>query len=52
MVEEIKERTRRIPEIIIADAGYGTKPNYRYLKRQKIPIPAYIPYHIYEQKEF
>lgn len=48
MVEEIKERTKQIPETIIADAGYGTKVNYRYLKNQQ--ISAYIPYQNYEQE--
>lgn len=48
MLEEVKERTKRKPEIIIADAGYGTKMNYRYLKHQR--IPAYIPYQSYEQE--
>lgn len=47
-VEEVKERTKRKPEIVIADAGYGTKMNYRYLQQQK--IPAYIPYNTYEQE--
>lgn len=48
MMEELKKRTRQKPEILIADAGYGTKMNYRYLKNQR--IPAYIPYQSYEQE--
>lgn len=48
MVEEVKERTKRKPEILITDAGYGTKINYRYLKRES--IPAFIPYNTYEQE--
>lgn len=48
MVEEVKERTGRKPEIIPADSGYGTKKNYRYLKKQR--ITAYIPYPTYEQE--
>lgn len=48
MIEEIKKRTRLQPETLIADAGYGTKMNYRYLKHQS--IPAYIPYNNYESE--
>ena len=48
MVEEVKERTNRKPEILIADAGYGTKMNYRYLKKQA--IAGFIPYNTHEQE--
>lgn len=48
MIEEVEERTKRRPETVITDAGYGTKINYRYLKQQR--IPAYIPYNTYEQE--
>lgn len=47
MVEEVKTRTKRTPEAVITDMGYGRKLNYRYLKRQK--ITAFIPYQSYEQ---
>ena len=42
MVKEIKENTKQKPEIIPADAGYGSKSNYRFLKNQR--IAAFIPY--------
>lgn len=48
MVKELKERTQRKPEAVVADAGYGTKMNYRYLKKEK--ITSYIPYNTYEQE--
>jgi len=48
MMKELKERTTRTPEILIADAGYGTKMNYRYLKHRA--ISAYIPYQNYESE--
>lgn len=47
MIEEVQARTKRKPESIIADAGYGRKMNYRYLKNQR--ITAYIPNQNYEQ---
>lgn len=47
MVEEVRARTKRKPEAVLADAGYGRKMNYRYLKNQK--IAAYIPNQNYEQ---
>jgi len=48
MLKEIQERTKKKPETLITDAGYGTKLNYRYLKNQF--IPAYIPYNAYDQE--
>lgn len=48
MIEEVEERTTRKPELLIADAGYGTKMNYRYLKHKF--IPSFIPYNTYEQE--
>ena len=47
MIEEVEARTKRKPEAVLADAGYGRKLNYRYLKHQK--ITAYIPNQSYEQ---
>ena len=32
MMEEVTARTKRKPESVLADAGYGRKMNYRYLK--------------------
>ena len=48
MLEEVRARTKRKPESILADAGYGRKLNYRYLKNQR--ITAYIPNQNYEQE--
>lgn len=47
MIQEVEARTKRKPGSILADAGYGRKMNYRYLKNQK--IAAYIPNQSYEQ---
>ena len=47
MLKEVEARTKRRPESVLADAGYGRKMNYRYLKQQK--ITAYIPNQSYEQ---
>ena len=47
MMEEVEARTKRKPESVVTDAGYGRKMNYRYLKNQK--IVAYIPNQSYEQ---
>ncbi len=48
MVEKVETLTKRIPEAVATDAGYGTKSNYRYLKHRK--IQSYIPYNMYEQE--
>ncbi|OFZ55502.1 MAG: hypothetical protein A3D92_06860 [Bacteroidetes bacterium RIFCSPHIGHO2_02_FULL_44_7] len=47
MLEEVQARTKRKPESVLADAGYGRRLNYRYLKHQR--ITAYIPNQSYEQ---
>lgn len=47
MIEEVEARTKKKPESVLADAGYGRKMNYRYLKNQK--IAAYIPHQSYEK---
>lgn len=47
MVEEIKERTDRKPDTIIADAGFGNKKTYRFLSKEK--IAAFIPYGSYNK---
>ena len=42
ILEEVEARTGKIPQIVVADAGYGNKATYRYLAEQK--IHAFIPY--------
>jgi transposase len=47
MLKELEERTKRKPEILIADKGYGTKTNYRYLKKEN--ITPFVPFNNYDQ---
>jgi len=47
MIRELESRTKRTPEIVIADAGYGNKKTYRFLKNKK--IASFIPYASYEK---
>ena len=49
MVKEIIKNTDKKPEWLVADAGYGRKTNYRYLKQQK--IPHIIPYCMMNKEE-
>lgn len=48
MIEEVKERTGKKPKTTVADAGYGNKRTYRYLKQQQ--IAAFIPYNNYNKE--
>jgi len=48
MIEEIKERTGKKPTVVLADAGYGNKRTYRYLKQEQ--IAAFIPYNNYNKE--
>lgn len=46
--QEVKENTGQYPEEVVADAGYGNKSNYRYLKQKK--ITSFIPYNNFNQE--
>jgi transposase len=48
MIKEVQERTKRKPETVLADAGYGNKQTYRFLKQQR--ITGFIPYNNYKQE--
>ena len=48
MVKEVEANTNQKPDIIPADAGYGTKLNYRYLKNEG--IAAFIPYNNFNKE--
>ncbi len=48
MVNEVKENTGKDPEVIPADAGYGNKMNYRFLKNRR--ITAFIPYNNFNKE--
>ena len=50
-MENVKAWLGEYPEVVVADAGYGSEENYDYL--QKRHIPAYIKYNTfhYEQKK-
>lgn len=41
-IKEVEANTGKKPETVMADAGYGRKMNYRYLKSER--ITAFIPY--------
>ena len=49
MIKEVQERTGRVPQTVVADAGYGNKMNYRYLKKNR--ICSFIPYNNYEHEQ-
>lgn len=48
VIKEVKDRTGRKPKIVTADAGYGVKRTYRYLKKEA--IAAFIPYNNYNKE--
>jgi transposase len=41
-LQQLQNRLGRLPDNVIADAGYGSEENYQYLDRQK--INAYVKY--------
>lgn len=48
MVNGVRENTGQDPEIIPADAGYGNKMNYRFLKNRH--IAGFIPYNNFNKE--
>jgi transposase len=46
VLKEIEERTKRRPDAILADKGYGYKMNYRYLRKEN--ITSFMPYNNYD----
>jgi hypothetical protein len=50
-LEEVKEQLGRIPDNVIADAGYGSEENYAYL--EQYGVESYIKYNTFhvEQKK-
>ncbi|OGY78936.1 MAG: hypothetical protein A3B74_03530 [Candidatus Kerfeldbacteria bacterium RIFCSPHIGHO2_02_FULL_42_14] len=48
MVKAVNNNTGKNPDILIADAGYGNKMNYRFLKNQK--ITSFIPYNTFNKE--
>ena len=49
VVEQFKEEYNEAPEYIVADAGYGSEENYRYLEQEK--IKAVVKYNTYDKEE-
>lgn len=48
-LESYKKDLGRIPENIIADAGYGSLENYEYLEQEQ--VGAYVKYNYYYQQQ-
>ena len=48
MVKEVKANTGHYPKTAITDCGYGTKANWRFLKKEK--IAAFVPYNNIKQE--
>ncbi len=47
-LEKMQEQIGRLPEKVIADAGYGSEENYSYLEDQE--IDAYVKYGTYDRE--
>lgn len=48
MIEAVRKNTGKYPEFAIADAGYGSKMNYRFLNSKK--ITSFIPYNNFNKE--
>lgn len=48
-LEKLKQMNGRVPEKIIADAGYGSEENYLYLQENQ--LDSYIKYNTYHKEQ-
>ncbi len=48
-IEEFKSSYEKAPEVVIADAGYGSEQNYTYLDKEK--ITAYVKYGMFDKEQ-
>ena len=47
-IESLKENLKQSPEVLVADAGYGSEENYEYLENNN--IEAYIKFNYFEKE--
>jgi transposase len=48
-IECFKEKYNQLPEVIVADAGYGSEENYQYLEDRK--IEGYVKYNYFDRDQ-
>jgi hypothetical protein len=48
-LEKIRQRLNRLPEKVVADAGYGSEENYTYLEEHQ--IEAYVKYGTFDREQ-
>lgn len=48
-IESYKEKYGKTPEVLVADAGYGSEENYEYLENQK--IEGYVKYNYFDKEQ-
>jgi hypothetical protein len=48
-MESLKESLGKMPETLVADAGYGSEENYEYLEKNK--IEAYVKYQYFHKEQ-
>lgn len=48
-IESYKEKYNQSPEVIVADAGYGSEENYQYMEEEK--IEAYVKYNYFDKEQ-
>ena len=48
-MESIKESLGKMPDTLVADAGYGSEENYEYLKKNK--VEAFVKYQYFHKEQ-
>ena len=48
-LDHLEKTIGRLPEVVVADAGYGSEENYEYLEKKE--IPAYVKYNTFHKEK-
>ncbi len=48
-IETHKEKYGQLPEVLVADAGYGSEENYQYMENNK--IESYVKYNYFDKEQ-
>jgi hypothetical protein len=48
-IQSHKEKYEQLPEVVIADAGYGSEENYQYMEENK--IEGYVKYNYFDKEQ-
>lgn len=48
-IESYRDKYDQLPEVVVADAGYGSEENYQYMEDRK--IEGYVKYNYFDKDQ-